>query len=101
MKRFLESETSENLEMVAVTQAAFTRIAASEAVFIAHIAGHAMGGGLEIALGCDLRYASEGGYRMACPEVALGLLPGTVALSGSPAFSGQARVWNSCSLGGR
>ena len=76
VKRFLESETAENLEMVRVTQAAFGRIAQSEAVFIAHIAGHAMGGGLEIALGCDLRYASEGSFRLATPEVSLGLLPG-------------------------
>src|SRR5262249_30398312 len=32
--------------------------------------------GLEIALGCDLRYAAEGGYRFGTPEVTLGLLPG-------------------------
>src|SRR5262249_27052842 len=37
---------------------------------------HALGGGLEIALACDVRYAQEGRYRLGTPEVTLGLLPG-------------------------
>jgi enoyl-CoA hydratase/carnithine racemase len=45
-------------------------------VFIAAISGHALGGGLEIALACDFRFAAEGEYRLGLPEVTLGLLPG-------------------------
>src|SRR5918911_4609275 len=45
-------------------------------VFVAAIQGHALGGGLEIALACDLRFAAEGEYRVGLPEVSLGLLPG-------------------------
>ncbi|MBV9359653.1 MAG: enoyl-CoA hydratase/isomerase family protein [Chloroflexi bacterium] len=45
-------------------------------VFVAAIGGHALGGGLEIALACDFRFASEGDYRIGLPEVSLGLLPG-------------------------
>jgi enoyl-CoA hydratase len=45
-------------------------------VFVAALSGHTLGGGLEIALACDFRFAAEGEYRIGLPEVTLGLLPG-------------------------
>ncbi len=45
-------------------------------LFVAAIGGHVLGGGLEIALACDFRFAAEGEYRVGLPEVTLGLLPG-------------------------
>lgn len=44
---------------------------------IAAINGHCVGGGLEIALACDLRIARKADYQLGLPEVALGVLPGT------------------------
>ena len=76
IKKFLEGDISSNMEMIKVSQAAFRRIASAPQVFIAHIAGHALGGGFEVALACDIRLATAGLYKMGLPEVTLGLLPG-------------------------
>ena len=45
-------------------------------LFIAAISGHCIGGGLELALCCDFRFASAGKYRLGLAEVNLGLSPG-------------------------
>jgi enoyl-CoA hydratase/carnithine racemase len=76
VKKFLDGDLEANMEMIRTSQAAFERMAAAEQVFIAHISGHALGGGLEIALACDIRLAAPGSYKLGTPEVTLGLLPG-------------------------
>jgi len=76
VKKFLDGDVEANMEMIRTSQAAFRRIAAAEQVFIAYVNGHALGGGLEIALACDIRLAAPGSYKLGTPEVTLGLLPG-------------------------
>lgn len=92
VKKFLEGDVEANMEMIKVSQAAFSRMEAADSVFIAHINGHAMGGGLELALACDLRYANEGKYLMGTPEVTLGLLPGNGGTQRLPRLIGPSRA---------
>lgn len=52
------------------------RIGNSPLVFIAAVNGVAMGGGFELALGCDIRLVQKGEFALGLPELNLGLLPG-------------------------
>ena len=54
-----------------------TRLEQTPKLCIAALNGHAVGGGLEIALACDMRIARAGDLQIGLPEVALGVLPGT------------------------
>jgi enoyl-CoA hydratase/carnithine racemase len=76
IKRFLANDVDTNMEMISLAHEGLSAIARSHKLFVACIAGHALGGGLEMALACDVRYAVAGRYRMGTPEVTLGLLPG-------------------------
>lgn len=76
IKAFMANGSAENMAMIHFAHATLAKMAASPKIFIAAIQGHALGGGLEMALACDLRFAAEGNYRLGLPEVTLGLLPG-------------------------
>src|SRR3989442_1271182 len=53
------------------------RLEQTPKLVIAALNGHTVGGGLEIALACDIRIARQEGGKIGLPEVNLGVLPGT------------------------
>jgi enoyl-CoA hydratase/carnithine racemase len=70
---------------------AFRKMESTPMIFIAAITGHCLGGGFELALACDLRFASEGTYQVGLPEVNLGLFPGSGGTQRLPRLVGLAR----------
>ena len=92
IKAFLERSADENMVMCRRAHQVFDRFAAESPLFVAAIAGHALGGGYEIALACDIRLAAEGRYRIGLPEVTLGLLPGTGGTQRLPRLIGRGRA---------
>ncbi|GAF04509.1 putative enoyl-CoA hydratase echA8 [Saccharicrinis fermentans DSM 9555 = JCM 21142] len=76
IKVFEANTVAENKVMVKHAQMVADKLSNSPKVTIAAINGHALGGGLELAMACDFRLASEGKYFMGLPEIKLGLMPG-------------------------
>ena len=74
LKQFADGDKAMAREMARRFGEAFEALARFRGVSIAAINGYAMGGGLECALGCDLRVAEEHAV-MALPEASVGLLP--------------------------
>ncbi len=80
---FADGDPENAGEMARYFGEAFETLADFRGVSIAAINGFAMGGGLEVALACDIRIAEEQA-QMALPEAKVGLLPcagGTQRLS--------------------
>jgi enoyl-CoA hydratase/carnithine racemase len=59
---------------------------------LAAIDGHALGGGLELALTCDLRFMAEGSGRIGLPEVRLGMIPALGGTQRLPLLVGKAKA---------
>ena len=76
VKFFAAGTMQSNMEMIRAEHESLEKIAHIPKIFIAMIGGHALGGGLEIALACDLRFSGDGDFKLGLPEVTLGLLPG-------------------------
>jgi enoyl-CoA hydratase len=66
---------SRMVDFVREIQRVYARLETLSQVTIAEIAGSALGGGLELALACDLRIAANNAS-LGLPEARLGLLPG-------------------------
>jgi enoyl-CoA hydratase len=68
-------------------------------IIIAAINGHAVGGGLEIAMACDIRIARKEGGRVGLAEINLGVMPGMGGTQRLPRAVGKAKAMDWCLTG--
>ncbi len=76
----------------------FNKVAELDIPTIAAIEGFALGGGLELALACDLRIASKTA-KMGFPEIKLGIMPGAGGTVRAPRMIGEGRAKEMIFLG--
>ncbi len=72
-------------------QRVFVRLQQLEAVTIAALNGFTLGGGLEVAMSCDIRIAGERA-KLGQPEVSLGITPGFAGTQRLPRLVGPAKA---------
>ncbi len=91
---------SEPLPEVSEVQLAFTWLRDARFATIAMVHGHALGAGMQLALACDLRIASDDAT-FALPEVNFGLLPDLGGCAWLPELVGPAKAKELIFLGDR
>jgi len=89
---FVQNSVIDNKAMVTMARLALEKIEGSGKIFIAELSGHTLGGGLEIALACDLRFGGDGTYTLGLPEVKLGLTPGNGGSQRLPRVIGRSKA---------
>lgn len=78
--------------------AVFSRVAELRQPVVAAICGHAMGGGCELALCCDLRVMDES-VKIGLPEINLGSFPGSGGMVRLPKVVGVSKAMELMCLG--
>src|SRR5256714_688314 len=78
-----------------------TRLENTPKLVIAAVNGHCVGGGLEIAMACDIRIAKKNAGRTGLAEVNLGVIPGMGGTQRLPRLVGKARAIDLAATGPR
>ncbi|AYC29796.1 enoyl-CoA hydratase [Paenisporosarcina cavernae] len=92
IKEFTSISTGEEFSQLASSgQEIFERVERFSKPVIAAIHGAALGGGLELAMSCHLRYVTENA-KLGLPELQLGLIPGFAGTQRLPRYVGYPKA---------
>ena len=91
VKMMAEMSPAEVRPMIQGLQETFSLVEEIPKVTIAALTGYALGGGCELALCADLRFAAED-TRLGQPEIQLGIIPGAGGTQRLPRLIGPARA---------
>lgn len=80
------------IELLPQAQKIFNELELLPVPVVAAISGHALGGGLELALTCDFRFMAKDSGRVGLPEVRLGLIPSFGGSQRLPQIVGRAKA---------
>lgn len=92
IKEFTKVSSGEEFsELATAGQKVFERVETFHKPVIAAIHGAALGGGLELAMSCQMRFVSENA-KLGLPELQLGLIPGFAGTQRLPRYVGVAKA---------
>lgn len=92
IKEFTAITSGEEFSKLAASgQDVFERVERFHKPIIAAIHGAALGGGLELAMGCHIRYVTENA-KLGLPELQLGLIPGFAGTQRLPRYVGMPKA---------
>jgi enoyl-CoA hydratase len=91
IKELMDRDLTAHRNGVWLGQRTFSRLSTLRIPSVAVLHGYAFGGGLELAMACTFRIATEGA-RMGLPEVKLGLIPGYGGTQRLSRLVGEARA---------
>jgi len=99
VKMFAATDAEYQMAFVVHANEIMSKFERTPKIVVCAINGHCLGGGLEIALCCDVRIAAEGTYNIGLPEVTLGVLPGTGGTQRLPRLIGRQKALDIMVLG--